>query len=117
MFKKNKNINVNEAENVKFLRSVTRYVTLNETKLKLWICKCHIEYLLSICYVYVRGEITDPLEYKSHVDCQTCVSLQIGAIWRDKTIDLILGKWHASDPNLESLEKRRKPYLSEMQRQ
>lgn len=55
--------------------------------------------------MYVRGEITDPLEYKSHVDCQTCTSLQIGTIWRDKTTDPILGRWHTSDPILESLEK------------
>jgi len=32
LFKKNENINVNEADDVKFLTSVTKYVTLNETK-------------------------------------------------------------------------------------
>jgi len=66
-------------------------------KTKLWFCKCHTEYLLSVCYVYIRREITDPLEYKSHVDCQTCTSLQIGAIWRHKKTDPILGGWHMSD--------------------
>ena len=41
----------------------------------------------------------------SHVDCQTCTSLQIGTIWRVKTTDPILERWLTSDPNPESLEK------------
>ena len=61
--------------------------------------------------MYIPGEITDPLKYKSHVDCQTCTSLQIGVIWRHKTTDSILEGWHTSDHNPESLERTKETLL------